>query len=149
MTERGSKVVIGCDHAGRTLAAALEMFLKSQKYKTARVGDWASEKVDYPAPAQALARHVVAHDCFGVLVCGSGVGVSMAANRIVGARAALVSEPLSAELARAHNDANIICLGERLTGRSMAEACVKVFLETAFEGGRHDARVQMIDNNTE
>jgi len=137
------KVAIASDHAG--------VELKSHLIQTLTDVDWVdlgpntSERVDYPDFAKKVAQAVSQGGTpFGVLICGSGIGMSIAANKIKGIRAALIENPLSARLSREHNDANIICLGERLIGKDMALECVNVFLKTPFQNGRHADRVQKI-----
>ncbi|HEY9899355.1 MAG TPA: ribose 5-phosphate isomerase B [Pantanalinema sp.] len=140
------RIALGSDHAGFDLKEALEAWLLSQGHVVSDLGCHDTTRTDYPPIAHALAREITSGRAErGVLVCGSGIGVSIAANRIEGARAALVNEPVSARLAREHNDANIVCLGARLVGPDMAQEILRVFLETPFEGGRHEARVAMID----
>ncbi len=104
------------------------------------------KSVDYADFAHALAAKVASGEvAFGVLICGSGIGVSIAANRHAKVRAALCSEPVSASLARLHNDANVLCIGARIVGSSVAEAIVRAFAQTTFEGGRHQKRVEKIE----
>lgn len=142
---------IACDHGGLDLKNALcEWLRQDASYKDLSVSDLGvhtSDAVDYPDQANILVEAlrcaaVEQVKAFGILICGSGVGVSMVANRHHDMRAALVSEPVSAALARAHNNANIICLGGRLIGVDMAKACVRSFLSASFEGGRHERRIQ-------
>lgn len=140
------RIAIGSDHAGFELKEILEEWLRVAGHEVTDLGCHSPERADYPSAAQAVARAVTGLEAErGVLVCGSGIGVSIAANRIPGIRAALVSEPLSARLSRAHNDANVVCLGSRLVGLEMACEILRVFLETPFEGGRHQTRLEMID----
>lgn len=140
------RIALGSDHAGFALKEALEAWLVAEGHAVTDLGCHDTNRTDYPPIAHAVARAVAGGDAErGVLVCGSGIGVSIAANRIEGARAALVNEPVSARLSREHNDANIVCLGARLVGPDMAEEILRVFLTTPFAGGRHEARVAMID----
>lgn len=140
------RIALGSDHAGFDLKESLEAWLVSEGHAVSDLGCHDTNRTDYPPIAHALAREVTSGSAErGILVCGSGIGVSIAANRIEGARAALLNEPLSARLCREHNDANIVCLGARLVGPDMAQEILRVFLATPFEGGRHEARVAMID----
>lgn len=141
------RLAIGSDHAGYDLKESLKSHLQAEGHEVEDLGCHSSDRVDYPLFAQKVALAVVGGQAErGVLVCGSGIGVSIAANRIPGARAALVSEPLSARLAREHNDANVLCMGARLVGPDMARELLRVFLETPFAGGRHQDRVLQIDS---
>lgn len=138
------KIAIGSDHAGFPLKEAIKPLLSD--HEIVDLGCHSLERVDYPVVATELARRVASHEFDrGILVCGSGIGVSMAANRIPGARAALVSETVSARLSREHNDANVLCMGARLIGEEMAAAILHTFLETPFAGGRHETRIAMLD----
>ncbi|MDL2226924.1 ribose 5-phosphate isomerase B [Deltaproteobacteria bacterium OttesenSCG-928-M10] len=137
------KIVIASDHAGRNLKKAVLNHLTAKGMEVNDLGVPDSvDKADYPDYAAPLARDVAAglYD-FGVLVCGTGMGMAMAANRIKGARAANCANEFLARMTRAHNNANILTLGERVTGEGLALAIVDVFLETPYEGGRHQARL--------
>lgn len=139
----GDVVALAGDHAGPALLAELEPLLQEMGFQTLNLGTNDSASVDYPDYADKLA-HALAEGraVAGVLVCGSGIGISIAANRHAHVRAALISEPLSAHLAREHNNANVIAMGARLTGPDMAAACVRTFFTTPFSGGeRHVRRV--------
>lgn len=138
------RIAIASDHGGYQLKDLLAARLKEAGHEVTDLGG-SAERSDYPAPAAAVGRAVTegAADR-GVLVCGSGIGVSIAANKIKGIRAAMVSEPLSARLSREHNDANVVCLGERMIGPEMAWEIVQVFLKTEHQGGRHTVRVGQI-----
>lgn len=140
------RIALGSDHAGYDLKQTVGQWLTAEWHTVIDLGCHSTERYDYPVAAQAVA-HAVATGAAerGVLLCGSGIGVSIAANRIAGCRAALVHEPLSARLCREHNDANVLCLGARMIGPGMAHEILHVFLSTAFEGGRHQDRVAMID----
>lgn len=146
--ERGSplRIAVGSDHAGFPLKGPLADWLRSQGHEVADLGTHDTASVDYPLVGFELAQRVAEGAAErGVLICGSGIGVSIAANRVSGARAALVNEPLSARLAREHNDANIICMGSRLVGEEMAREILRVFLGTEFAGGRHQRRIDQLD----
>ena len=142
-------LAIGCDHAGFPLKSALARWLSAAGYELHDFGVHAPERCDYPDYAHKVCRAVedgVAR--FGILVCGTGIGMSMAANRHPAIRCALVSEPLSAEFARAHNDANVVAMGSRMIGEEMGIAILKTFLATAYEGGRHDQRLAKLSPPT-
>jgi ribose 5-phosphate isomerase B len=140
------KVAIGCDHAGLNLKAAVRHALQERGDQVADVGTEGKESVDYPDFAHALARKISAGECErGVLVCGTGIGMAITANKVHGVRAAVCSTEFEARAAREHNDANVLCLGERVIGTGLALSILQVFLETPFEGGRHARRVQKIE----
>ncbi len=136
------RIAIASDHAAFALKQVLVPWLQDQGHAVDDLGTHGTASVDYPDFGHAVGA-AVAHGAAerGIALCGSGIGISIAANRIPGCRCALVSEPLSATLARQHNDANTIALGARLIGEEMARACITAFLSTDFEGGRHAARV--------
>jgi ribose 5-phosphate isomerase B len=139
MTER---VAIASDHAGYELKAALVPALEKLGFAVLDLGATGLQSVDYPDFADALAAAFRAGKAKrGVLVCGTGIGISIAANRHPELRAALCHDGLTARLARQHNDANVLCLGARVIGSATAEDCVETFFTTAFEGGRHARRV--------
>lgn len=137
------KVAIACDHGG----VELKDFLKdSFDLKWVDLGTNTTDSVDYPDYGHALAEAVLNGDAeFGIAICGSGIGISMACNRHDGIRAALCTNTTMAKLTREHNDANVLCLGARLTGDVLAAEIVKEFLETNFEGGRHQNRIEKLD----
>lgn len=136
-------ISIASDHAGVELKTALAAFLAEKGFSVRDLGTEGAASVDYPDFAEKLCDFVLEKaGRKGILVCGSGIGMSMAANRRKGIRAALARAGLDAELSRRHNDANVLCLGARLTGVDAAKECVTRFLETAFEGGRHAGRVE-------
>jgi ribose 5-phosphate isomerase B len=138
-------IAIASDHAGFELKAVLIEELKSAGAAVLDLGTNAPDSVDYPDFANALAKAL--HDgraAFGVLVCGTGIGISMAANRHRGIRAAHCRDTTDARLARQHNDANVLALGARTTGPEVAKDCLRIFLATAFEGGRHQRRVDKL-----
>lgn len=135
-------IAIASDHAGFELKQALVQELQALGRRVIDLGTDGPESVDYPDFAYAVAEAIASGEAErGVLVCGTGIGISMAANRNPRVRAALCWDTTSARLARAHNDANVLALGARLIGSEVAKDCLKVFLETAFEGGRHQRRV--------
>ena len=138
-------VAIANDHAGVALKAALMEELRDGGFTCIDLGTNSTESVDYPDYG-TLVAHAVTHERaqFGVAICGSGIGISIAANRVAGVRAALCHSGLEAELARKHNDANVLCLGARLIGELEARECLRRFLNTEFEGGRHTRRVEKL-----
>ena len=140
------KIIIGNDHAGVELKQNLVKYLEEKGNEVINVGTDTHESVDYPDIAEAVGKLVLENkDSLGIIVCGTGIWISIAANKLKGIRAALCHNELTARLARQHNDANIISLGARIIGEDLAKACVEAFLETEFEGGRHLRRVCKID----
>lgn len=136
------QIAIAADHAAFALKAVLADWLRGEGHDVIDLGTHSDARVDYPDFGYALAAAVAEGRAErGVALCGSGIGISIAVNRNPQVRCALVSEPLSATLARAHNDANVIALGARLTGDDMAKACITAFLSTPFAGDRHTHRV--------
>jgi len=141
------KIAIASDHAAIELKALLAAWLREEGRIVDDLGPETDARVDYPDFGYKLANAVASGAAeYGIALCGSGIGISIAVNRNSACRAALVSEPLSAALAREHNDANVIAMGARLTGPDMAKACVSAFLSTPFGGGRHAARVEKLSN---
>src|SRR5689334_10203066 len=141
------RIAIASDHAAFAMKAELADWLREQGNEVFDLGTNGPESVDYPDYGYLVGRAVASGKAeFGVALCGSGIGISIAVNRIVGARCALVSEPFSARLARNHNDANVIALGARLIGIEMAKACIETFLATPFGGGRHERRVDNLSH---
>ena len=144
------RIALSADHAGYDLKDILVAWLKDGGHDVLDLGTNGPESVDYPDFGARLGRAVASGDAErGIAICGSGIGIAIAANRNPGCRCAQVNEPLSAALARTHNDANAIALGARLIGVDMAKACVTAFLSTDFEGGRHQRRVDMLSRETE
>ncbi len=144
------RIVMTADHAGVDLKDELAGWLKEQGHDVLDLGTNGHESVDYPRYGAMLAEALADGRAErGITVCGSGIGVAIAANRNAACRCAQVSEPLSAALARKHNDANAIALGARLIGVEMGKACVTAFLSTDFEGGRHQRRVDQLANPSE
>lgn len=135
-------LAIASDHGGVELKSAIIGLLKDRGIEVADLGTDGSASVDYPDFAQAVAKSIIDGSAeAGILVCGSGIGMSIAANRFPQVRAALVHDRLSAELCRQHNNANVLCLGARLLGEATALDCVEAFISTEFEGGRHEGRI--------
>ncbi len=141
-----SQVIIGSDHAGFSIKALLVTELSRSGYTVQDVGATADESCDYPVFAQKVCERVLATGNYGILICGTGIGMSMAANRTSGIRAALCTTEFHARAARRHNNANILCLGERVTGPGIVLDIVAAFLETAFQAGRHQRRVALFDH---
>ena len=140
------KVAFACDHAGFALKEAVIAHLKEMGHEVVDFGCYTPERVDYPAQGEKAARAVASGECaLGVLICGTGLGISLAANRVHGIRAAVCSESYSAELTRRHNDANMIAFGARVVGEGTACAILDAFFGAKFEGGRHAQRVAMLD----
>ncbi|MSW99698.1 MAG: ribose 5-phosphate isomerase B [Actinobacteria bacterium] len=140
------RVVVGSDHGGLSLKNELAEYLSSQQMVVTDLGTHSADSVDYPEFGAAVGRAVAAGEAdFGVAVCGSGLGICIAANKIAGIRAVTIHDVTSARLSRAHNDANVICLGERLIGAQVAKDAVDAFFATEFEGGRHAHRVHSLD----
>jgi ribose 5-phosphate isomerase B len=139
------KIALGSDHAGFELKESVKRLLSAQGIQVDDRGTHSPESVDYPDFARAVGGEVIRkHADFGILVCGTGIGMSMSANKMPGIRAAKADTEYEAEMARAHNDANVLCLGARVTDAATAEKLVHKFLETRFEGGRHQRRVDKI-----
>lgn len=136
---------IASDHAGFTLKGSVLGILEQMGHKVTDLGPMDAERVDYPDFANTLCEKVLStQGSFGILICGSGIGMSIAANRHKGIRAALCTEPYSATMSRVHNDANVLCLGARVVGIGIVESILKSFCEGTFEGGRHTCRVEKL-----
>jgi ribose 5-phosphate isomerase B len=141
------RIALAADHAGFPLKQELANWLRDQGHEVLDLGTNSGESVDYPEYGARLARAIAAGEADrGVAICGSGIGISIAVNRDPRCRCARVDDPLSAALAREHNDANVLALGARLVGADMAKACVMAFLGTAFAGGRHQRRVDQLSH---
>ncbi|NNC73019.1 MAG: ribose 5-phosphate isomerase B [Sphingomonadaceae bacterium] len=139
------RIAIASDHAAIELKTVLVEWLASQGHNVDDLGPHSSDSVDYPDYGYKLAEHIAEGEAvFGVALCGSGIGISMAVNRHRACRCALVSDNLSARLSREHNDANVIAMGARLIGVETAKDCLAAFLETPFGGGRHQHRVDKL-----
>ena len=140
-------IAIACDHGGYKLKSMLVDALNDREYEILDLGTNSSESVDYPDFGFELACLIQDGKASqGVLLCGSGIGMSIAANRFFEVRAALVHDALGAQLCRAHNDANVLCLGGRMISLETALDCINIFLSTNFEGGRHERRVEKLSN---
>lgn len=141
------KIAIGNDHAGVEFKNKIMQELRSKGYEVVNVGTDTLDSVDYPDVAKEVSEKVINGEVnFGILICGTGIGISIAANKIKGIRAALCHNEYIAKQARLHNDANILALGARVIGDELGKAIVKTFLNTEFEGGRHARRVSKIEN---
>lgn len=139
------KIAMGSDHGGIHLKNHLKAYLEDKGYEIMDCGTYTEDSCDYPDFAEKVCKEVVAGSVEkGILVCGTGIGISMAANKCKGIRAALVADVFSAKMAAEHNNANVICMGERTTGVGLAEMMVDTFLATEFAGGRHGRRVDKI-----
>lgn len=140
------KIGIGNDHAATEMKKEIMKYLQNQGYEVVNYGTDTNESCDYPIYGEKVALAVKNHEVDeGVLICGTGIGISLAANKVPGIRAASVSETVSARLAKEHNNANIIAFGARIVGIEEAKAIVSAFLNAKFQGGRHKIRVDIID----
>ena len=138
-------IALGSDHAGLELKREIMKHLDELSLEYKDYGTYSSESCDYPVYGEAVGRAVASGECErGILVCGTGIGISIAANKVKGVRAAVCSDTFSAEMSRAHNDANIISVGARVVGSGLALKIIDAFLNTPFEGGRHQRRVDLL-----
>ncbi len=143
------KLAIGADHAGYYLKEQVKEFLKSKNIDFTDYGTFKIESCDYPEYAYKVGQAIVNGEAdLGILICGTGIGMSITANKIKGIRAALVYDEQTAKLSRQHNDANVLCMGGRLTPEEEAKKIVDVWLNTSFEGGRHEKRIKLISQLT-
>lgn len=139
------KIAIGNDHVAVEMKNHIAKYLEDKGYTVVNFGTDSTERTDYPIYGERVAKSVASGDCdLGVLICGTGIGISLAANKVKGIRAAVCSEPYSARLTRQHNNANIIAFGARVVGEAMAEMIVDEFLNAEFQGGRHQSRIDML-----
>lgn len=139
------KISLGCDHGAYDLKEHLKDHLTQLGHEVVDCGTYSTDSCDYPVFAKAAAEKVASGECErGIVMCTTGIGISISANKVKGVRCALCSEPLSAEMTRRHNDANMLAMGAALIGRNMADRIVDVFLNTEFEGGRHQRRVDLM-----
>lgn len=140
------KLVVGSDHAGYTMKEYLKDFLYQEGWVVEDRGTTSLKRVDYPCFAREVAQAVSSGKFErGILICGTGIGMSITANKVPGIRAALCHDPVSARLSRNHNDANILALGERIIGQEVAQEIVRVWLKAPFFGGRHQERIFMLE----
>jgi ribose 5-phosphate isomerase B len=140
------KFFIATDHAGIELKDYTVALLREKGHEVEDMGPYSKDRVDYPDYAHKVATAILANsDAQGILICGSGIGMSMAANRHEGIRAALCHDAYTAMVARGHNDANILCFGERIVGKGVAESILDAWIAGSFDGGRHSGRVEKIE----
>ena len=138
-------IALGCDHGGYNLVVAIKKYLDEKGIEYKDFGTYGTESVDYPIYGYKVASAVASGECeYGILCCGTGIGISMSANKVKGIRAAVVTNEFCAEMTRRHNNANILCMGGRISSEEEAVKYTDIFLNTPYEGGRHDNRVQMI-----
>jgi ribose 5-phosphate isomerase B len=138
-------ISIGSDHGGFALKEHIKTYLEQKGYSCKDCGCFSTESCDYPIFGKAAADAVASGECeYGIVICTTGIGISITANKVKGIRCALCHEPLSAEMTRRHNNANMLAIGAGVTGPNLAERIVDVFLTTEFEGGRHERRVGLI-----
>lgn len=141
------KIAIGCDHVGFELKPVIIEHLESRGIEVVDFGTTNNQRTDYPIYGKSVAQAVVQEKVDGgILICGTGIGISIAANKLKGIRAAVCSEPYSARLSREHNDSNILALGARIVGSGLAKTIVDAWLDAEFEGGRHKARISRLDS---
>ena len=140
------KIAIGSDHAGYPLKEELKKYLKAKGYEVKDVGCYSEDSCNYPEFAFKVCQGVLNDSCLGILICGSGIGMSISANRVKGIRAALCFNEYMAKMSRRHNNANILCLGARVIGSDLAISIVDSFLREEFEGGRHLKRINLIES---
>ena len=139
------KIAIGNDHTAVEMKNHISAYLSEKGYDIVNFGTDSTERTDYPIYGKKVAEAVASGECeLGILICGTGIGISLAANKVKGIRAAVCSEPYSARLTKQHNNANIIAFGARVVGESVAEMIVDEFLSAEYEGGRHQKRIDMI-----
>ena len=139
------KIVIGCDHAATELKEAVKKHITELGHEITDVGTYTNESCHYPIYAHAACEKILSGECeLGILVCGTGIGMSIAANKHDGIRAACCSDTFSARLTREHNDANVLCFGARVVGSEMAKMIVENWVDAEYQGGRHQTRVDMI-----
>ena len=140
------KISLGCDHGGYALKEHIRAYLESKGHEVVDCGTYSTDSCDYPIFGEAAARKVQSGECErGIVICTTGIGISIAANKVRGIRWAHCADALEAELCRRHNNANMIAIGAGFTGPKLASAMVSAFLSTEFEGGRHARRVAMMD----
>ena len=139
------KIAIGCDHAGFAIKNVIIENISKKGYEVVDVGTNSADSCHYPVYAHALCEKIQSGECeLGILICGTGIGMSMAANKHKGIRAACVSDIFSARMTRLHNNANVLCIGERVIGPGLAFDLVDAFIDNEYLGGRHEARVAML-----
>ncbi|MEO0487326.1 MAG: ribose 5-phosphate isomerase B [Pseudomonadota bacterium] len=140
------RLVLSSDHAAIALRQAIARHVEAKGWEPVDIGPTTPESTHYPLHGEAAARRVASGDCaLGIILCGTGQGIMMAANRVAGVRCGVCHDAFSAAMIRAHNDANMLSMGARVIGEGLALTVVDAFLDTAFEGGRHATRVEMIE----
>ena len=140
------KISLGCDHGGYALKEHIKAYLESKGHEVTDCGTYSTDSCDYPIFGEAAARKVQSGECErGIVICTTGIGISIAANKVKGIRCCACSDCYSAEMSRVHNDANMLALGAGITGPNLAKRIVETFLNTEFEGGRHARRVGLLD----
>ena len=140
-------IALGCDHGGFALKEHVKKYLVGKGFEVKDCGTYSTDSCDYPVFGKAAAEAVASGECEkGIVICTTGIGISITANKVKGVRCALCSEPLSAEMTRRHNNANVLAMGAGVIGANMAERIVDTFLATEFEGGRHERRVNLISD---
>lgn len=141
------RIAIGSDHGGYEYKEQIVGHLKEKGYECVDVGTYSTDSCDYPVIARAVTTKITTGEADrGILICGTGIGMSIVANKVKGIRAALCGDTFSARASRAHNNSNVLCLGERVIGINLAMDIVDIWLESKFEGGRHQRRVDMMEN---
>lgn len=141
------RIAIGSDHGGYEYKEQIVSHLKEKGYECVDVGTYSTDSCDYPVIARAVTAKITTGEADrGILICGTGIGMSIVANKVKGIRAALCGDTFSARASRAHNNSNVLCLGERVIGINLAMDIVDIWLESKFEGGRHQRRVDMMEN---
>ena len=141
------RIAFGCDHKGYILKSSIIALIRSLGHDVVDFGTDSEESVNYPVYGEKVGRAVSRGECdFGVLICGTGFGISLAANKVRGIRAVNCSDTYTARLTRQHNNANVISIGSMVVGEGLARQLVEIFLGTSFEGGRHALRLEMVDN---
>ena len=139
------RIAFGCDHVGFILKEEIMAHLNARGVEVVDKGTWSQERTDYPHYASAVAQAIINGEAeSGILICGTGVGISITANKFPGIRAVVCSEPYSAQLSRQHNNTNVLAFGSRVVGLELAKMIVDAWLDAAFEGGRHQTRVEAI-----
>ena len=144
-----SRIIIGSDHAGLWLKQECFIYLKDKEISVQDLGTNSEESCDYPEFAVKVSQGVLETNSLGILICGTGLGMCMTANRISNIRAALCTNEIMAKMARKHNNANILCMGARIVGSDLAKSILEAFLHTEFQGDRHQKRIDLIDSLTQ
>ena len=140
-----NKIIIGADHAGYILKEKIKQYLEKEGYNLKDIGVYSEESCDYPIIAKQAAKEAVENGIRGILICGTGIGMSIVANKIKGIRAVVCSDTTSAKLSRQHNNTNVLCFGARIIGENSAKDICKIWLETEFQGERHQRRIDLIE----